>query len=64
MGHFRDALAKYRKRDFDGARALFGRVLVINADDRAAKLYIERCDQLAEDPPHEDWGGVWVMDHK
>jgi adenylate cyclase len=64
MAHFRDALAKYRKRDFAGARVEFGCVLAINADDKAAKLYIERCDHLAEDPPPEDWGGVWVMDHK
>jgi adenylate cyclase len=64
MAHFRDALAKYRKRDFAGARVEFGRVLAINPDDNAAQLYVERCDHLAEDPPPEDWGGVWVMDHK
>jgi adenylate cyclase len=64
MGTFRDGLAKYRKSDFAGARALFGRVLAINPDDKAAQLYVGRCDQLTESPPPEDWGGVWVMEHK
>ena len=63
-GHFRDALAKYRNRDFGGAKALFAEVLAINADDKAAALYVERCDRLSEDPPPQDWAGVWVMDTK
>jgi adenylate cyclase len=64
MGHFRDALAKYRGRDFAGARTLFGKVLAINAEDKAAQLYVERCDRLTEEAPPEDWAGVWIMDHK
>lgn len=64
MGHFRDALTKYRNRDFAGARALFQKVLAIHAADKAAQLYVERCDLLINDPPPADWGGVWVMDHK
>ena len=64
MGHFRDGLAKYRRSDFTGARVLFDRVLAINPEDKAAQLYVGRCDQLMESPPPGDWGGVWVMDHK
>jgi len=64
MGYFRDALAKYRRRDFSGAGALFGQVLAVNPDDKAAQLYVERCERLSKDPPPEDWGGVYRMDHK
>jgi adenylate cyclase len=64
MGHFRDALAKYRNRDFAGAQALFEKVLGIHAGDKAAQLYVERCELLRNDPPPADWAGVWVMDHK
>jgi adenylate cyclase len=64
MGHFRDALAKYRGRDFAGAKALFEKVLAIRATDKAAQLYVERCELLRNDPPPADWPGVWVMDHK
>ncbi|MBI2752981.1 MAG: GAF domain-containing protein [Betaproteobacteria bacterium] len=63
-GQFRDALAKYRKRDFAGANVLFGKVLANNPADNAAKLYTGRCAHLMENPPPEDWAGVWVMDHK
>jgi adenylate cyclase len=63
-GYFRDALAKYRGRDFGGAKALFGKVLALNPADEGAKLYVGRCERLIEDPPPQDWTGVWVMDSK
>jgi adenylate cyclase len=64
LGYFRDALAKYRGRDFAAAKVLFGKVLEINAADKAAKLYVERCDLLAANPPPPDWDGAWIMDSK
>ena len=64
MGYFRDALGKYRERGFDSARALFDKVLAINPLDKAAQLYVERCERLAATPPPEDWAGVWVMEEK
>ena len=64
LGHFRDGLAKYRGRDFAGAKTLFEKVLAINPADKAAKLYVERCDHLAQEPPPADWSGVWVMESK
>ena len=64
LGRFRDGLAKYRRREFAPARALFQEVLAINPDDKTAHMYVERCDLLAEHPPAPDWVGVWVMDTK
>jgi adenylate cyclase len=64
LGRFRDGLAKYRRREFGPARALFEEVLAINPGDKAAQLYVERCDLLASNPPDPDWAGVWVMDTK
>ncbi len=64
MGHFRDGLAKYRAGNFDGARALFDKVLAVNANDKTAKLYVERCAHLTANPPPSDWRGVWVMEEK
>ncbi len=63
-GYFRDALAKYRTRDFAGAHELFGKVLANNPADAAAKLYAGRCTVLMQNPPAEDWAGVWVMESK
>ena len=64
LGYFRDGLAKYRRREFAPAKALFGKVLEINGDDKAARMYVERCDLLATNPPAPDWAGVWVMTTK
>ncbi len=64
LGEFRDGLARYRARSFDSAARLFERVLAINPADKAAKIYVERCAQLASHPPPDDWAGVWVMESK
>jgi adenylate cyclase len=39
-------------------------VLAINAADKAASLYVGRCDLLEANPPADDWAGVWVMTDK
>jgi adenylate cyclase len=64
LGHFRDGLACYRKRGWNKARDEFGKVLAINAGDKAASLYLERCDLLEANPPGDDWTGAWVMTSK
>jgi adenylate cyclase len=64
MGHFRDGLDKYRAKAFGPARVLFEKVLALNPNDKTAKLYTERCDFLATNPPTEDWCGVWVLEEK
>jgi len=64
LGYFRDGLAKYRAGRWSDARALFSQVLSLNPADKSAKLYVERCDYLAENPPGDDWNGVWVMESK
>jgi adenylate cyclase len=64
LGRFRDGLAKYRRRDFAAAKRLFLEVLEINSEDKAAQMYVTRCDLLTETPPPSDWEGVWVMESK
>jgi adenylate cyclase len=64
LGHFRDAVAKYRRSQFGPARTLFNDVLAINPADKAAHMYVERCSRLEANPPAPDWGGVWVMEGK
>jgi len=64
LGHFRDGLARYRKREWQRARSEFEKVLAINGTDKAAALYVDRCGTLEANPPPEDWAGVWVMTSK
>ena len=64
LGVFRDAMKKYRQREFALAATLFGKVLAINPRDGAAALYVERCERLAANPPPADWDGVWRLESK
>ncbi len=64
LGHFRDGLEKYRGGCWGDAQALFSQVQALNPADKSAGLYVERCRHLAENPPGDDWNGVWVMDSK
>jgi len=64
LGYFRDGLAKYRQAQWADAVKQFSQVLLLNPADKAAKLYLERCNHLAQQPPGDDWNGVWVMQSK
>ncbi|KPK90204.1 MAG: hypothetical protein AMJ94_10025 [Deltaproteobacteria bacterium SM23_61] len=63
-GGFQDALAEYRKRNWDRAREGFQAVLSKFTHDGPAKLYLERCDALSKNPPPVDWDGVYTMTTK
>ncbi len=64
MGLFKDGLAAYRARKWDIAIKLFGDCLKINPNDKPSKIYIERAQFLRQNPPPEDWAGVWIMESK
>jgi adenylate cyclase len=64
LRHFKAGLAKYRKQEWPAAIREFRDVLAINPRDKAAALYIERCEHFAAHPPGTDWDGVWVMESK
>ena len=61
---FRDALDKYRQRQWQPAINLFNEVLRLYPEDKASKMYLERCYKLEKSPPPDDWDGVWVMEDK
>ena len=63
-GSFRDALAEYRKRNWARARQAFQAVLTQFPQDGPAKLYLERCGALSQNPPAADWDGVYTMTTK
>lgn len=64
LRQFKSGLTKYRQRKWADAVQAFEEVLEFNPADKAAKIYIERCRVIAENPPGEDWDGVWVMEEK
>ncbi len=64
IGTFEEGLALYRASRWDEAIAIFQKTLDIRPEDEAAKLYIERCKNLKENPPPEPWDGVFTMTRK
>lgn len=64
LGIFKDGLGAYRARKWDAAIRVFNQCLAINPNDKPSQLYIERAQFLKENPPPDDWAGVWVMDSK
>ncbi len=64
MGLFKDGLAAYRARKWDAAIKIFSDCLKINPNDKPSKIYIERAQFLKQNPPADDWAGVWVMESK
>jgi len=64
LRHFRSGLMNYRQRKWGAAKSEFGEVLAFNPNDKAAGLYIERCEHFLAKPPGDDWDGVWVLKDK
>ncbi|MBN2438030.1 MAG: adenylate/guanylate cyclase domain-containing protein [Deltaproteobacteria bacterium] len=64
VGRFETGLAKYREGLWDEAIAAFRSVLDIRPADTPAKLYIDRCKALKENPPVGEWDGVFTMTKK
>ena len=64
LRHFKAGLQKYRQRKWDDAKGEFAEVLEINRHDKAAQLYVDRCEHFLREPPGADWNGDWVMESK
>lgn len=61
---FEEALGFYRKRKFQEAKNMFGKVFEFVPGDPPAKIYLQRCaDFIKIEPPH-DWDGVFQLTSK
>jgi tetratricopeptide (TPR) repeat protein len=54
----------YKLMEFQGALKHFGEALKVDPNDGPSKVYYLRCKHYFENPPPEDWDGVFVMTHK
>ncbi len=54
----------YLNRRFGQALAEFSKVQEIDPHNKAALLHIERCNHFLENPPADDWDGVWKLTEK
>lgn len=56
---YEHALASYKDKKFDMARNMFQKVYQKNPGDRAARLFIRRCDAAIRHGVESDWKGVF-----
>ena len=61
---YNEALVAYKKREFEAALQLFEKVVAHTSGDGPSELYIARCKAYIEEPPPEDWDGVYTMTTK
>ena len=64
MAQFAVGLGIYRQKDFEKAEDKFNEVLGILPDDGPSLTYIKRCADYKDNPPPEDWDGVYQMTSK
>jgi hypothetical protein len=61
---FAEGRRLYKMMKFAEARDAFARALKIDPEDGPSKMYFARCKHYVENPPPEDWDGVFVMKTK
>ncbi|MBE9162048.1 response regulator [Tychonema sp. LEGE 06208] len=61
---FEEGIRAYSCQDFALAQSIFEEILVINYEDRAALLYVKRCQQYQQYEVPEGWEGVADLDFK
>ncbi len=61
---FAQGRKEYKLLDFEGARKLFAEALKIDSEDGPSQVYYARCKHYIDNPPPDDWDGVFVMTSK
>ena len=61
---FAEGRRQYKLMDFNKARDFFESALALDKEDGPSKVYYYRCQHYMQNPPPEDWDGVFVMDSK
>ncbi|NQV80529.1 MAG: GAF domain-containing protein [Alphaproteobacteria bacterium] len=64
LAAYNEAFAAVKQRDWKTALAGFESVLSINPQDRPSVLHRDRVLHYRDNPPPDDWDGVWVMESK
>jgi adenylate cyclase len=61
---FGEGLSYYRGRHWHAGIECFEEILKLNPMDRLSEMYVSRCQHFIDNPPDDDWSGVWVMTTK
>ena len=66
---YHEALALYRNQEWEKAKEAFKAAdeledMFAGRKTNPSRVYIPRCDHWKENPPGEDWDGVWTLTSK
>ena len=61
---FKEARKLYVMRKFEAAKEIFAKALQVDKEDGPSKVYYVRCKHYIDNPPPEDWDGVFSMTTK
>ncbi len=61
---FSQGLIAYRLQQWEKALEIFGQCQKLVPTDKPTEIYINRCKYLAQNPPPDDWDGVWELKEK
>ncbi len=61
---YADGRKLYKLMEFEQAKECFANALKVDANDGPSKVFYVRCKHYVENPPPEDWDGVFVMTTK
>ena len=64
QARFEVAVFLYYQKQFEEAHQIFEELLQINPQDKAAMLYVKRCQQYQQYGVPEGWEGVTDLDFK
>lgn len=64
LAAYDSGFAAVKQRDWKNALAGFESVLAINPNDQPSVLHRDRILHYKDNPPPDDWDGVWIMESK
>jgi tetratricopeptide (TPR) repeat protein len=64
LNYYNLGLTAYKQRKWEEAIKSFQKALQIDPKDGPSAVYLERSKAYSENPPPDDWDGVFVMTTK
>ncbi|HEY9836254.1 MAG TPA: hypothetical protein V6D27_05105, partial [Vampirovibrionales bacterium] len=64
LANFEMAIAAYKEGNFETSQTLFQQIVTLNPSDRAALLYLQRCEKYIQQGVPQDWAGIEAMTEK
>jgi adenylate cyclase len=61
---YNEGLSHYKDMNWREGIKSFEKAFMLNPYDRLLDVYINRCQYFIENPPEDNWNGVWVMEEK